>query len=279
MEFVSHEYASYMWNIVLSYFKNLKELRTYDPVKKLEKHILSLGEIEGANWFRVKICEIKREYMTYIGKPKTISDSVGKYNSVWAREFIEIADREELFEKIQEILNKDVRRWVEGEGAYEFLSLVGLKLEKSSFTDSEGKAAKKGFEDLIQKTIKTQFVNALLANGFRSFDIDREPQLLDGRKVDFKISYGLIGSVLIEIKLTTNSDLCGKPAVLKTKHSFKNLKKYLEGYTTSTHGIFLVFDNKRRGKRQKELHRFKIKEAYGTIPNLSVIILDCAPLN
>ena len=94
---------------------------------------------------------------------------------------------------IQKIIDEDLREWVEFEGAYRFIE------------QSTGKQ-----ETMIQKTIKTQFENALLKRGFRNVGIIREPQLLDDIRPDFLISYGFVGKVIVEIKRVSNEQVTNR---------------------------------------------------------------------
>lgn len=69
----------------------------------------------------------------------------------------------------------DLRRWIEGEGAYDLL--LGEKVFKTK---------KQEYEKLIQKTLKPQIENVLLRRGFQ-VEVIREPQLLDEKRTDFLV--------------------------------------------------------------------------------------------
>jgi len=145
-------------------------------------------------------------------------------------------------------------------------------LQQKKVFDTE----KQDYENFIQKTIKTQIENAFLKRGFEAVDIIREPQLLDDKRVDFHISYGFIGPILIEVKLSTSKDLVGSQKTLEGKPSYKSLGQYMKGYKAHF-GIFLVFDNKKRTKRSEKWEtRFeKIRNAYQLIDNVTVLGLKC----
>ena len=112
----------------------------------------------------------------------------------------------------------------------------------------------------------------------RGFEVNitREPQLLDDKRTDFLVSYGFIGPILLEVKLSTNRDLVGSQKKLENKPSYKSLSQYMKGYSVPF-GIFLVFDNEKRTKRSDkwETHFKKIRNAYQKIDNVTVLDLKC----
>jgi len=257
-------YAQYLWQIACAYFDNLKEERSYRPLRDLEKFVEEHSSDEGINWFKYRLKELKRSYVIFIGKPTSIRECIQKYNKLKTQQYMEIATPYDLNEKVKDIIDKDLRRWIESEGAYSFI--IGEKIKETK---------KQDYEDFIQKTIKTQIENALLKKGLKETDIIREPQLLDGRRTDFLISYGFIGPVLLELKLTTNPDL-GPNIALQGKASYKNLGKYMKGFNAHF-GIFLVIDIKERvnGIEGWKLMLKKIEDAYQQIENVKVYGLKC----
>ena len=257
-------YAQYLWQIVCAYFDNLKEERSYRPLRDLEKFVEEHSSDEGINWFKYRLKELKRSYILFIGKPTSISECIQKYNKLKMQQYMEITTPHDLNEKVKDIIDTDLRRWVESEGAYSFI--VGDKVFDTK---------KQGYEDLIQKTIKAQTEKAFLKRGVE-VNITREPQLLDDKRTDFLISYGFIGPILLEVKLSTNTDLAGSPQVLEGKPSYKRLSQYMNGYNAHF-GVFLVFDNKKRTKSSEKwgTHLGKIRNAYQKIDNVTVLGLEC----
>lgn len=257
-------YAQYLWQIVCAYFDNLKEERSYKPLRDLEKFVEEHSSDEGINWFKYRLKELKRSYLMFIGKPTSISECIQKYNKLKTQQYMEIATPRDLYEKVKNVIDTDLRRWVESEGAYSFI--VGDKI----FDDK-----KQSYENLIQKTIKAQIEKAFLRRGFE-VNITREPQLLDDKRTDFLVSYGFIGPILLEVKLSTSTDLVGSEKTLQNKQSYKNLVRYMDGYH-SHFGIFLVFDNVKRAEKTKkwETHFEKIRNAYQKIDNITVLGLKC----
>ncbi|MDP8226946.1 MAG: hypothetical protein P9L89_04815 [Candidatus Celaenobacter polaris] len=257
-------YAQHLWQIVCAYFDNLKEERSYKPLRNLEKFVEEHSSDEGINWFKYRLKELKRSYIIFIGKPTSVNECIQKYNTLKTQQYLEIATPFDLNEKVKDVIDTDLRRWVESEGAYSFIVV-----------DKVFDAKKQNYEDFIQKTIKTQIEKAFLKRGLE-VNITREPQLLDDKRVDFLVSYGFIGPILIEVKLSKSKDLAGSQKKLENKQSYKSLIKYMEGYN-APFGIFLVFDNKKRTTISEEWgnHFEKIRSAYQKIDNVTVLGLEC----
>jgi len=179
---------------------------------------------------------------------------VKRYNN--AREFDDkkIRNSDDLFRHLQDALAIDLRHWIEGEGAYSLI--LGEKVFRSK---------KQEYEKLVQKTLKAHLEAILLRRGFQ-VDIDRESQLYDEKRADFLVRYGFVGPVVLEVKLTSNTDL--KMRRLQDSSSYLSMERYMLGYGAS-HGIFLVVDN----IGAKNLA--KVKETFVRIPNVCVEVVDC----
>jgi hypothetical protein len=249
-----HSYAQYLWESVAAYFHNLRETKSYSHLKDLERYIQQHSSEAGINWFKYKLQKIRVEYMRYIGKPQNIVECIKKYNKLNEIQYLDVAASADLIELVKRAINEDMRRWVEDEGAYKFI-----------------KEAKRKQETLIQKTIKTQFENALLKKGLRGNEVNirREEQFLDDKRTDFLISYGFIGPVLIEIKLLHNPEIINN----KKREAYKKkMLQYIKG-TKSDFGIFLIF----RINNKYELKDYvpKVKEVYEDCQNVEIIELDC----
>src|SRR3990172_7801503 len=140
-----YPYAQYIWQIVYAYFDNLKEEKSYKPIKDLEKYLQEHSHENGANWFSGRIRELRRSYMNFIGKPSNVSKCIQVYNNFKAGQYLEITSPLDLLEKAKDIINKELKAWVIGEGQ---------KIIKAEETD-------------IQKYIKIQIENGFLRKGFR----------------------------------------------------------------------------------------------------------------
>jgi hypothetical protein len=248
-----YAYAQYMWEIVYSHFENLKEHRSYNPLKLLEKRVADLKDKDGANWLASSMVRLRRSYLMYLGKPKNFSEAIRKYNE--ARKFSDknILNSADLFQHLKDAIETDLRRWIEGEGAYSI-----IVSEKKYKGNAE-------YEKLIQKTIKTQLEYILMKRDFR-VDITREAQLLNDKRTDFTVRYGFVGPIVLEIKLSSHSDI--RSSKVEQTESYESMGKYMNGYGAS-HGIFLIIDN--TGTK----HLARAKEAFGKIPSVWAVSLDC----
>ena len=197
---------------------------------------------------------LRRSYLAYLGKPRNVSEAVRRYNK--ARDFDDkkIITSDDFFQQLQSALDTDLRRWIEGEGGYSLI--IGENV-------LSGK--RKQYEKFIQRTMKVEVDNIMRKRGFE-VDMLRESELIDGKKVDFWVKYGFVGPIVVEVKLTSNTDL--RLTDLTRGKSYSNMKRYVEGFS-ATHGIFLVIDN----SNAKNIP--KIKEVYQTIPRVSVQSFDC----
>ncbi len=250
-----HPYAQYLWEIVYAYFENLKEYGDYKPLRLLEEKIALVGnKKEGANWLAARMVSLRRSYLNTIGKPSQFAEAVRKYNS--AREYDDkrIITSADLARHLHDAIDTDLRRWIEGEGAYELI-LTGKIYETK----------KQEYEKLIQKTLKSQIENVMLKRGFH-VDLLREPDLLDDKRVDLIIRYGFVGPVILEVKLTSNSDI--RSTSVSSSKSYKSLSQYMRGYGAD-YGIFLIIVN----SSIRTLPR--IKEEFSKIKGVTPVSIDC----
>ena len=159
-----------------------------------------------------------------------------------------------LFGHIKNAIQTDLKRWVEGEGAYSVI-IGGEKF----------KGKKNEYEKLIQKTIKAQ-LELILRKRDIVADITREEQLLDEKRTDLLVRYGFIGPVVLEIKLSSHADV--RSSKIETTESYESMGRYMEGYNAA-HGIFLIMDN------TGTPHLTRAVTTYGKIPNVWATSLDC----
>lgn len=239
-------YAIYLWEIVCSYFNNLKETRSYEPLRSLEEKLGGLKERGGANWLASKVASLRHSYIAYLGKLDNIALAIAKQNEQLEYTPGKIRHTTDLFQQVKATLEKDIRRWIEEEGAY------------------RGLGGRWG-EDTAQTTLKTKIDNALLRRGFQ-VQIWREPQDLGGKRPDFVVQYGFVGPVIIEVKLTSNSDIQGSK--LQNAPSYESMSRYM-GAFGAEHGIFLVLDNTGAGNLPL------IRSTYEEIPGVEVMTFGC----
>jgi hypothetical protein len=248
-----YEYAAYLWNIVYAYFDNLKESGSYGPLQLLEQKVAGIKDRQGANWLASRMVNLRRAYLSYLGKPQNFAEAVRLYNDEHGHSRKAIVNSQDLAQHLQEAIETDLTRWIEAEGAYEVLRTERL------FKGNQQ------YEKLVQKTLKSQVENILFKRGFQ-VDVYREPQLLDEKRPDMLVRYGFAGPVVVEVKLTSNKDM--RTIKPEQSASYTSMKRYLEGYGAS-HGIFLVIDN----KPTKNLNT--VIQAFAQIPNVWVRVFDC----
>src|SRR6185436_330490 len=236
-------YVAYIWQTVMSYFENLKKYRSMNYILQLENYVLEMKPFNEKNLFMSYVNRVKYNYISSLGKPFFYAECVKKYNDIKSRSYLPISSSFGLLSMITNIINFDLQDWISKEGAYDFSNY------KIISKNSKAKQPKSQLEELIQKTIKTQFENFLLKKGLRENEIKirREEQLLSDERTDFIISYGFIGQILIEIKLITNPDANNK---IKANEYKQKVLKYIEG-TKSDYGIFLIFQTNEKIKWAK----------------------------
>ena len=245
-------YTTYLWDIVIVYFDNLKQTKSYVHLKELEQYIQNKASDIGLNWFKNKVKDLKYKYMEYLGKPKTIHDCLQQYNEIRKKKYLEVSNERDLYKKIKEVINDDIKKFVEEEGFYNVIQ----------------KASDIG-EELIQKTLKTQIENGLLKRGVRDADINRENQLLDNKRLDYLISYGFIGPILIEIKRSDNKEITSPTERIKYK---TKLLQYIVG-SKSKYGIFIIFQIKKDFPLNKYLP--DLQKIYKDCPQIDIIGMNC----
>ena len=253
--------AHFFHEIVADHLEYLKEDKSFTPILEIERFIAeNKAECPELHWFEFELEKLKRSYLDSLGKPKNILVAIHKYNSISAKEYQPITSSAQLAELLKQILQTDIKQWVEEEGAYRSIQLLAKKEQK---VDAE---------DFIQKSIKAQIELALLRHGIRKSDyrIIREEQLLDDKRIDFTVSYGFVGSVVIEIKLSHNHE--ANPTTNQGKEYRHKLDQYMQG-SQSTQGIFLIF-NVKKGVGDFQTQLSNLQKFYSD-SNIHVIGLNC----
>lgn len=227
--------ARFLQDIVFEHIKYLKHKESFEPIFKIEKFLQENRDKTTLHWFEYKLLELKEIYLEELAKPNNISASIKQYNELKEKDYMSISSSSHLLEIVQNTISKDLTNWIENEGAYKYIEELAKKDKNTNA------------EDFIQKTIISQIELSLFKKGFRSTDfrIKREEQTLDDKRIDITISYGFIGSILIELKLAHNPE--AKPTQAKGKEYVSKLKTYIDG-THSDYGIFLIFNIKSEQK-------------------------------
>ena len=253
--------AHFFHKMVTRHLEYLKEDKSFSPILEIERFIAEKKtEYPELHWFEFELEGLKKSYLETLGQPKNILDAVHKYNLLKANEYLPITSSAQLAELLKRILLTDTKRWIEKEGAYKSIQMLAQKEKKLEA------------EDFIQKGIKAQIELALLRHGIRESDykVSREEQLLDDKRIDITVSYGFIGSVVIEIKLSHNPESNASTNIGKSY--IDKFRQYLDGIH-STHGIFLIF-NIRQPEDKFQDQLVKLQHLYSKT-GIDVVGLHC----
>jgi hypothetical protein len=253
-------YSNYLQRIIFDYFNQVKSI----PLINRLRTFVNEAQFES----RGSSCKhlLKQMEMDFIAENKhysNIAEAVQSFNELNAKRYVRIRDEDDLTQLLNQVIAEDIRNVIENEGFYSVAQrLTGtIAFKQSGHVD----------EDMIQRTLKIIFENALLKRGLRSVDIYREPELLDSKRYDYLIKYGFIGPVVVELKRLDNDEIIN-PAK-RTAYKMK-LQQYLNG-VNSSHGFYLIFqvleDKDHKAKAQFEL---MFKE-YNDIKGLHIAFLDC----
>jgi hypothetical protein len=207
--------------------------------------------------YKWRFDSLRKSYTEYIEKSKPLTYYIKKFNKQKGLRYLEVSTEDDLHRLLYNAIDKDLRKWVEKEGAYKFINQIKF----------ETKTKQK--ETLIQKTLVSQFENILFKRDLRQFDVLREVEVLNGEKVDFLIKYGFIGPIMIEIKLSSNSGF------VNNKKGIIEYKKKLEGYlakTNSTKGLYVIFNDSFDRKFDEKIKKYKIEYDNSQI---KVVGIDC----
>ncbi|MCO5168176.1 MAG: hypothetical protein M9894_17685 [Planctomycetes bacterium] len=243
------EYSTYLRTVVVGYFDGLKRHGRYEPIDALEQFIRLNATVDDIRWFRHRLVQLRQSYMAAISKPRSVRDCVVTYNDFRTRSYLDVADARDLHHLVCEVLDVDVRNWIEAEGAYAFLG-TGKVLD----------AKRQQYENLIQRTVKAQIRAALLARGLRDVNIIREQELDDGRKLDFVIWQGFVGPVVIELKLTSNTELRSRKNIEDYRSTL--VQRYMQG-VGATYGVFVLLQVDEQHPLDTKLQT--VREVYATM--------------
>lgn len=253
--------AYFLEEIVFGHIKLLRNDNSFEPLHLLEKFLQKHHEKTALHWFEYKFIELKSFYLEKMAKPSHIMDVLKQYQSLQEKEYLIVPSSRHLLEILKDIIEKDLKSWIENEGAYKYINELAQKKEN------------RNAEGFIQKTIKSQIELALLKRGFRPSDlrIKREEQLLDDKRTDFTVSYGLVGQILIELKLDNNTD--AKVTRKEGREYSTTLHQYIKG-TNSDFGVFLIFNvDSEQPKFEKQMQG--LIQHYSAENTISVMGINC----
>ncbi len=254
--------SSFLKRVVENHLKFLIENNhnTYRVILDIENFLDANKDKQDLHWFGYTLQDLKQVYLKKV-ENSNIAKAINIYNKLVNEDYLPVTTSIELREVLKNILEVDIRRWIEDEGAYKHIQELAKKDKNSNA------------EDFIQKSIKSQIELALVKRGFRDTDykIIREEQLLDDKRLDFTVSYGFIGSVMIELKLSHNTE--AKETTEKGKNYPDKLEQYLKG-ANCDYGLFAIFNVKDSSDRFKK-QIVGLNKLYETRENISIIGLDC----
>ena len=224
-----HVNGYFFEEIVFRHIKYLNHKNTFEPLIEIEKFLQEKSPHKNLYSFEYRFKELKQIYLDNLSKPKHIMEAIKAYKKSKENEYITVNSSLHLLEIVKESISNEIKNWIEVEGAYKH---IGELSKKNTNTNAE---------DFIQKSIKSQIELALVKNGLRHTDIKikREEQTLDDKRADFTINYGFIGQVLLELKLSHNSE--SKPSRKDGKDYKEKLIKYIDA-TNSDYGLFIIFN-------------------------------------
>ena len=195
-----------------------------------------------AEWlhlFNYWIEDLERDYLqvTHNKKSRLFVDSIKIFNALKRKKYLDIIYPYELFKLVKRVIQEEFTLWVQTGGFKYIQDFKGVGKSKREKTYQQGK-----MEDFAQKTIKPLLEKFLLEKGLRSNDIQsfvpqiyREVEGPDNKRIDMIISYGTVGSILVEIKFDHNKDFFPK-----NWPSYKEkMMDYLQQGNCS-HGIYLI---------------------------------------
>lgn len=243
-------YAFYLWRVCESYFKNLSHTKDIGIVRLIEEEMERYPEYATAG-FRRLLEGIKASFLEQLGGEHSYPMAIQLVNRLNSIDDRTICSEDELLFEIEEII-RSMDRWVKQEGS---------PLLCSSEVDA-------------QRNIAIRFHNLLLEK-YNKSDIhtrfEREAQELDGTRTDFQVYHGFFGPVIIELKLSTHSELYGRKSLKKTK-SFDSMKKYMLQFNAKN-GILLIYKHQSTEDEVFEKILHNARKYYEEIPGVRVMTI------
>lgn len=253
--------ASYFEEIVKMHLNILLNKKSFEPIIEIEKFLQENNSEKYLHYFVNEFKGLKEIYLDSLTKPKHIMEAIKAYKKSKDNEYITVNSTYHLLEIVKDSISNEIKNWIEIEGAYKH---IGELSKKDTNTNAE---------EFIQKSIKSQIELSLVKKGLRHTDIKikREEQTLDDKRTDFTINYGFIGQVLLELKLSHNSE--SKPTRKDGKGYKEKLIKYIDA-TSSDYGLFIIF-NTQENKIDFEKQIEKLIKLYENQENILVLGINC----
>jgi|GEM_PF-6455830 len=255
-------FANAVWSPITEYFINLKSERHLikSHLQEIHDTLSPFIGTKSYKWFQGHFDKIRENYIKELSQPDKISDAIKKYNELKAKKYIDISTPMELYDIIKKVITRDLAYWITNEGANKVITKF----------DSQTR------ERAIQDYIAPKLQYYLMKEGLRDSDISvkiyKEAQTTGDDRIDLLITYGLVGSILLELKREENKDLTPKNRV----EYINKVKQYMKA-VYANYCILLVFkDNPDFHKRMKfEKFLKNNNEIYRNEPNIEVLGINC----
>ena len=243
-------YALYLWKVCESYFKNLSSTKDMSVVRSIEEEVEKHPDYATAG-FRRLLESIKVSFLEQLNDKQSYTEAIQLVNRLNSIDDKAICSEDELLFETEEIISS-LDRWVKQEG---------LPLLRNGEVDAQINIAIRFHNLLLEKYNKTDIHS-------RS---ERETQELDGTRTDFQVYHGFLGPVIIELKLSTHSELY-KQRDLKATKSFKSMKKYMLQFNAKN-GILLIYKHQSTEDKDFERMLHNVRKYYEEIPGVKVMTI------
>ncbi|MBP7775202.1 MAG: hypothetical protein KA069_01230 [Candidatus Saccharimonas sp.] len=242
-------YAAYLWQICSDYFSNLSVTQDTSILRQIEEIVKKFPAYVTADFIRY-MNGVRDKFLEQMGSKKPFVQAISLVNNINTIDEHTIGSHDELVLEVEELL-KSLDRWVKQEGA---------KLADGDETNTQRNIEIRLDNLLLQKYGKTDVLR-----------IERESQASDGTRTDFYVYSGFFGPVLVELKLSTHSDL-NMSGNLKKKESFTSMQKYMQQFE-ARNGILLVYRHQKTEPKDFKKIITNATKHYETISGVQVIAL------
>jgi hypothetical protein len=119
--------AYFLEEIVFGHIKLLRNDNSFEPLHLLEKFLQKHHEKTALHWFEYKFIELKSFYLEKMAKPSHIMDVLKQYQSLQEKEYLIVPSSRHLLEIVKDVIEKDLKSWIENEGAYKYINELAQK--------------------------------------------------------------------------------------------------------------------------------------------------------
>jgi adenylate kinase family enzyme len=208
-------YKKVLWDYIFNYFinqskrQNISEIHL-NEIKGIYLHLRNYNHTNSFYSLKELFYDFFNSHFNTISSIKKIQHSIKRYKEIKGNKYLNILDLNDLHNKVGDILTSSMPDFIHSHG-YDSLFSKDFKSEGNKTEQLE-----KFFQSLLPSIIE----NHLHKSGFTHNEIEIIPEYQNNtgsEKIDFYIKYGIIGSILIEVKLDSNTN----------NSSNKSIKSYL----------------------------------------------------